>query len=57
MTLDRIVQEHVTKILVLNRGNITHSAKMLDIGIRTLQRMIKRFNLTEQVKGLRERAE
>ena len=43
--LQRFEKQHIEKALASNNGNRTHAARMLKVGIRTLQRKIKEHGI------------
>lgn len=42
-TLEQVEREHILSVLTLLEGNKTRTAKALKIGIRTLQRKLKKY--------------
>ncbi|MCI0511854.1 sigma-54 dependent transcriptional regulator [candidate division KSB1 bacterium] len=50
-TFEQIEKQVITEILHYTQGNRTQAARLLKIGLRTLQRKIKRFNLPEHTAG------
>lgn len=49
MTLYEVEKTAILEALDLHKGNRTHTAKYLDIGLRTLQRKIKEYAVTGTV--------
>ena len=45
MTLRQVEKDLIRKTLARTRGNRTRAAKILQIGVRTLQRKIKEYDL------------
>jgi transcriptional regulator with PAS, ATPase and Fis domain len=43
--LEGFEKQYIEAVLVRNNGNRTHAARMLKIGIRTLQRKIKAYGI------------
>jgi len=44
-TLSEVQQDHIVRALEQTKGNRTRAAKLLGIGLRTLQRKIKQFSI------------
>lgn len=49
--LKDVEREHIVAVLELKRGNRTHTARELGIGIRTLQRKLERYGLKNYFPG------
>ncbi|MBN2538789.1 MAG: hypothetical protein JXB09_01930 [Deltaproteobacteria bacterium] len=47
MTLEEVEKNHIRKVLNATGGNRTQAARMLGIGLRTLQRKLKEWGDTE----------
>lgn len=57
ITLAEIEKAVVKATLEANNGNRTHTAKALGVGIRTLQRHLKKVGLTDYLKHVGEPAD
>lgn len=51
MKLAIIEQQHILSTLRDQQGNRTHAARVLGIGLRTLQRKLKQWNVEAYGKG------
>jgi transcriptional regulator with PAS, ATPase and Fis domain len=56
MTLERLEKEFLEKALAEHSGNVTHTAQALGIHRSTLQRLMRKWNLSTQAEAPRGRA-
>lgn len=57
LKLREVEKEHILKVLAYKKYNRTHTARELGIGIRTLQRKLKRYGVAEYFGENNEGAE
>lgn len=45
LTLEQVEKAHILMVLAVKNDNRTHTARALNIGIRTLQRKLKKYGV------------
>ncbi len=50
-TVDKLIKDHMIKVLTITDGNRTHAAKMLGLNLRTFRNWMYRYQLEKMFKS------